>query len=84
MKKIKKLGKSLKRDRKPGEILTRAAAMRSLCLSCCGNSSLQVQECQNMECHLYPYRLGMRGIIDPEVYKEKEKYGEFFPNSLKK
>jgi len=88
MKKIKKSSKVVRRDRNPGEVLTRACAIRSVCLLCCGGNYSKVKNCQTKECHLYPYRLGMSsekllGGIDPEVYDEKEKYGDIFPNRIK-
>jgi hypothetical protein len=78
--KIKRENKVLRRDRKPGEALTRANAIRSHCILCSGNNAAEVTKCQVPECWLYPLRFGSR--MDPELEREKEKYGNNFPNEI--
>jgi len=38
--------------------LTPIKAIRCQCLECVGFSALEVKECQNMLCSLYPFRMG--------------------------
>lgn len=80
MGKIKKINKVIRRDRKPGEVLTRAMAIRSNCILCCGNNSAEVAKCGVKECWLYPYRFGTRQ--DPGLEIEKEEYGDSFPDEI--
>ena len=43
--------------------------IRRHCLACCAGSAKEVELCQAEDCHLYPYRFGMR----PGTAKKKGK-----------
>lgn len=75
--KMKKLSKAVKRNRKPGEIPTRKAAMRAFCLMCMGgeaDAATAVRECTAPSCMLWPYRLGN---LDKSSINKELKTGKF-------
>jgi len=55
---MKKITTVKKRRREPGEIATRAIAIRNHCLECTGYIPAEVKICCGPKCWLYPYRLG--------------------------
>jgi len=83
---IKQTNSPKKRDRKPGEVLTRTNAIRSHCLRCAGGSRKRVAECSIRECWLWPFRFGNnwnknKKGISRDVYEE-EKYGDSFQGEI--
>lgn len=51
----------VRRRRRPGEVVTRAAAIRNHCIECMGYVATEVKDCTAPACWLYPYRMG-RGV----------------------
>ena len=55
--------------------LTPIKAIRKHCIECCGGSHKEVRECNRVDCHLYPYRMGInprrKGIGENPTFKEK-------------
>lgn len=71
--KVKKISKTMRRNRKPGETCTMKFAIKSFCLECMGDQVGEVRKCTAPTCWLWPYRLGG---LDEAVHKEI-KSGEF-------
>ena len=78
--KIKKKSKPTKSClRKPGEVLTMKAAIRSFCIICFGGGSgektpsADIRNCTSYDCNLYPYRLG--GLDAETITEEMETKG---------
>jgi len=75
-----------KRDRKPGEVLTKTFAIRSHCLRCAGGSRKEVAECPIRECWLWPFRFGNnwkknKQGISKDVYEENN-HGDSFQGEI--
>lgn len=77
---IKKTQKASKSGfRKPGQVFTHKAAIRSFCISCMGGGedgipATDIRECTGYNCALYPYRMGS---VDVKTIKEEMKNGKF-------
>lgn len=76
---IKKTGRASKTGfRKPGQVFTMKAAIRTHCIMCMGGDSSntptkEIRDCTMKKCPLYTYRLGgidMDGVV--EEIKNKE------------
>lgn len=71
--KIKKNSRASKSgERKPGEVHTMKAAIRTHCLMCCGGQVKEIRDCTARNCALFPYRLGT-GLDHESIKEELEK-----------
>jgi len=59
-------------DRPAGRYSTRAYAIRSKCLDCCGDSPKEVALCPCTQCPLWPYRFGTGTRARRIVAEERE------------
>lgn len=60
-----------RRRRKPDEVASRSIAIRNFCLECMGYLSPEVEQCTDIGCWLYPYRLfNLNADWDKEVQND--------------
>lgn len=64
---MKKVTRTLKRNRQPGELATPIQSIRNFCINCMGCQVNEVKKCSNPGCWAYPYRMGVRPTKATEI-----------------